>query len=80
MLFSLLTLVIAWFAFQLSYRTGDEITALLILLGGLFSLFLSIVSSIWLIKLVIIAAIVLMPGIHPRRLQPIHSFFTVRSR
>jgi hypothetical protein len=61
MLFSLLTLAIAICAIYISHQLIDEVTSFLLKLIGLFSLFLSLVYSPWLIKLSIVVAIVLTP-------------------
>jgi hypothetical protein len=62
MLLSLLALVIAASTLCISYMLGDEITRLLIKLIGLFSLFLSLVYSPWLIKLLIVIAVIVTPN------------------
>lgn len=62
MLLSLLALVIAASTLCISDMLGDEITRLLIKLIGLLSLFLSLVYSPWLIKLLIVIAIFVTPN------------------
>ncbi len=78
MLFSFLALAIALLAFHLSYRATDEITALLILLAGVFSLLFSIMSSAWFIKLLLVLAIVITPAIRSSNLQQVQSSPTDR--
>ncbi|NJR61520.1 MAG: hypothetical protein HC769_23415 [Cyanobacteria bacterium CRU_2_1] len=61
MLFSLIALAIAIATISISHRWMDDITRLLLRLAGLFSLFLSLVYSPWLIKLLIVVAIFVTP-------------------
>ncbi|MFM7425584.1 MAG: hypothetical protein ACKO7W_11425 [Elainella sp.] len=71
MLLSLLALLVAVSSLWLS-RSLEEITGLLIKLIGLFSLLLSLVWSPWLIKLLVVTAVLvkaplasLPPGLSP---------------
>lgn len=64
MLFSFVALAIALLAFFISGKSSDEIISLLMKLIGLFGLFLSLVYSLWLIKLLIVIAL-FVPAIHP---------------
>ncbi|MCU0543578.1 MAG: hypothetical protein MUE44_15605 [Oscillatoriaceae cyanobacterium Prado104] len=61
MLFWLLTLAVAVCAIYVSHELMDEETRFPLKLIGLFSLFLSLVYSPWLIKLSIVLAIMVTP-------------------
>jgi hypothetical protein len=57
MWFSLVTLAIATFTLAINPKLTDEITRLLLVLLGLFSLLLSLVCAPWFMKLLIVGIV-----------------------
>lgn len=81
MLYSCVTLAIAFFALSISFKLTDEIFRLLMNLVGFLSLFLSLVHTFWLIQLLIVLTIFVIPSCpQPQSLRQPHCSSSCTSR